>query len=125
MDCFAALAMTGRERRPRPGGPDSVACYAFNAGLPWLRHQIAGPLDHACNGDRRRVGMSAVVMCVLNPRLTPVNVGLILLAVLLLGLAYVRITASSDPGEIRMRTITEQGAATQGNGIRGLRGSLQ
>ena len=68
--------------------------------------------------------MSAVAMCILNPRLTPVNVGLILLAVLLLGLACVRITASSDPGEIRMRTITEQGAVTQGNGIRGLRGSL-
>jgi hypothetical protein len=63
-------------------------------------------------------------MCVLNPCLTPVRTGLILLTVLLLGLIFARVAALSDPGEIRTGTIHDGGGVTQGNGVKGLRGSL-
>jgi hypothetical protein len=67
--------------------------------------------------------MSAVVMCVLNPCLTPVRAGLILLAILLLGLIVARITAAPDPGELRRGTISES-SGRAGTGVKGLRGSL-
>lgn len=62
-------------------------------------------------------------MCVLNPCLTPVRIGLILLAILLLGLIVARVTAVLDPGDIRTGTISESGGRA-GTGVKGLRGSL-
>jgi hypothetical protein len=66
--------------------------------------------------------MSAVVMCVLNPCLTPVRIGLALLGILLLGLILARVTGVSDPGDIRTGTITDSGGRA-GSGVKGLRGS--
>lgn len=73
--------------------------------------------------DQRRMRMSAVVMCVQNPCLTPVRVGLILIAVLLLGLIAARVVAVSEPSEVRTGTISESGGRPA-TGVKGLRGSL-
>jgi len=62
-------------------------------------------------------------MCVLNPCLTPVRAGLILLAALLIGLIVARVTGAPDPGELRTGTISENGGRA-GTGVKGLRGSL-
>lgn len=67
--------------------------------------------------------MSAVVMCVHTPSLTPVRVGLILIAALLFGLIVARVVAVSDSSELRTGTIFES-AGRPGTGVKGLRGSL-
>jgi hypothetical protein len=60
-----------------------------------------------------------------NPYLTPARVGLMMIAVLVLGVIFARVVTMSGQGEIRPDTRPENGdRLTQGTGIRGLRGSL-
>lgn len=69
--------------------------------------------------------MSYSVMREPNPYLTPARVGLIMIAVVVFGVIFVRAITMSEPDAIRA-DIRPEGVdhATQGTGIRGLRGSL-
>ena len=70
--------------------------------------------------------MSYSVMREPNPYLTPARVGLIMIAVLVLGVIFVRVIIMSEPDAIRA-DIRPEGVdhVTQGTGgVRGLRGSL-
>jgi hypothetical protein len=60
-----------------------------------------------------------------DPYLSPARVGLIMIAVLVFGVIFVRVIAMSEPAEVRTDIRSEGGdRVTQGTGIRGLRGSL-
>ena len=61
-----------------------------------------------------------------NPYLTPARVGLIMIAVLVLGVIFVRVITMSEPDAIRADIRPEVADhVTQGTGgVRGLRGSL-
>ena len=65
------------------------------------------------------------MMCVPNPYLTPVRAGLMMIAVVVLGVIFVRVITMSEQSEVRTDTTPENGGrVTQGNGVKGLRGSL-
>lgn len=60
-----------------------------------------------------------------NPYLTPARVGLIMIAVLVLGVIFARVVIMSEHGEVRTDPRPESGdRVTQGTGVKGLRGSL-
>jgi hypothetical protein len=60
-----------------------------------------------------------------NPYLTPARVGLIMIAVLVLGVIFARVIMMSEQSEVRPDPRPESGDhVTQGTGIKGLRGSL-
>jgi hypothetical protein len=60
-----------------------------------------------------------------NPYLTPARVGLIMTAVLVLGVIFARVVVMSEQSDVRRDPRPESGdRVTQGTGIRGLRGSL-
>lgn len=60
-----------------------------------------------------------------NPYLTPARVGLIMIAVLVLGVIFARVIMMSEQSEVRTDPRPESGdRVTQGTGIKGLRGSL-
>ena len=60
-----------------------------------------------------------------NPYLTPARVGLIMIAVLVLGVIFARVIMMSAQSEVRADPRPESGdRVTQGIGIKGLRGSL-
>jgi len=65
-------------------------------------------------------------MRVPNPYLTPARAGLIMIAVLVLGVIFVRVITMSEQSEVRTDTTHEtSGRATLDiGGIKGLRGSL-
>lgn len=65
-------------------------------------------------------------MRVPNPNITPPRAGLIMIAVLVLGVIFVRVITMSERSEIRTNTPPEtSGRATLDiGGIKGLRGSL-
>ncbi len=62
-------------------------------------------------------------MTVPNPYLTPVRVGLILVAVVVLGVIFARVIMMSGQGEDRTDSIPEKAGGVT-TGIKGLRGSL-
>ena len=61
-----------------------------------------------------------------NPNLTPARAGLIMIAVLVFGVVFVRILTMSGQSEVRKETPPESvgRAAVDIGGIKGLRGSL-
>jgi hypothetical protein len=59
-----------------------------------------------------------------NPDLTPVRVGLILIAVLVFGVIFARVIIMSGQSEDRTDSIPEKDARTTVGGVKGLRGSL-
>ncbi len=67
--------------------------------------------------------MGAAMMRLSDPYLTPARVGLIIVAVLLLGAMVVQVITVSDHGEVRMHAIRENGA-TLDIGVADLKGSL-
>ena len=70
--------------------------------------------------------MGATVMRVPDPYLTPARAGLIMIAVVVLGVIFVRVIMISGHSEVRTDTPPESvGRATVDiGGIKGLRGSL-
>jgi hypothetical protein len=65
-------------------------------------------------------------MRVPNPNITPARAGLVMIAVLVLGVIFVRVITMSKQSEVRTDTTSEtSGRATLDiGGIKGLRGSL-
>jgi hypothetical protein len=59
-----------------------------------------------------------------NSDLTPVRVGLILIAVLVFGVIFARVIVMSGQNEDRTGSIPEKDARTTIGGVKGLRGSL-
>jgi hypothetical protein len=59
-----------------------------------------------------------------NPDLTPVRVGLILIAVLVFGVIFARVIIMSGQSEDRTGSIPGKDARTTVGGVKGLRGSL-
>ena len=61
-----------------------------------------------------------------DPSLTPVRAGLIMIAVVILGVIFARVVVMSGQGEVRRDTAPETtGRVTQDiGGVKGLRGSL-
>ena len=56
--------------------------------------------------------------------MTPVRVGLILIAVLVFGVIFARVIVMSGQNEDRTDSIPEKDARTTVGGVKGLRGSL-
>jgi hypothetical protein len=56
--------------------------------------------------------------------MTPVRVGLILIAVLVFGVIFARVIVMSGQSEDRTDSIPERDARTTVGGVKGLRGSL-
>ena len=59
-----------------------------------------------------------------NSDVTPVRVGLILIAVLVFGVIFARVIVMSGQNEDRTGSIPEKDARTTIGGVKGLRGSL-
>lgn len=59
-----------------------------------------------------------------NSDVTPVRVGLILIAVLVFGVIFARVIVMSGQNEDRTDSIPEKDARTTVGGVKGLRGSL-
>src|SRR5438128_974167 len=99
MDCFASLAMTGRE----------YACFHIRAVPPIHRtpdrhpHATKSPDDSTMLVQRTGGGYArvAAVMREPNPYLTPARVGLIMIAVLVLGVIFARVITMSEQSEVR------------------------
>ena len=69
--------------------------------------------------------MGAAMVRVSNPYLTPARIGLIMLAVLLLGAIVVRVITAFEHSDVRTPATPENGGpVTPDTGVRGLRGSL-
>jgi hypothetical protein len=60
-----------------------------------------------------------------NPYLTPARAGLIMIAVVVLGVIFVRVITMSEQSEVRTDTSPEKDSqVTLGASVKGLRGSL-
>jgi hypothetical protein len=68
--------------------------------------------------------MSFSKMRLPNPDLTPVRVGLILVAVLVFGVIFARVIIMSGQSEDGTDSIPEKDVRTTVGGVKGLRGSL-
>jgi len=65
------------------------------------------------------------VMRLPNPYLTPARAGLIMIAALVLGVIFVRVSTMSEQSEVRTDTTPENGGRViLDTGVKGLRGSL-
>lgn len=98
----------------------------MNAELPPLRHQIAGRLNDACCRGLAAMHTGAAMMRLeSNPYLAPARTGLIVIALILVGVIIGRVITVLEHSDVRTHTAGENGGGPLPDvGVANLRGSL-